>query len=274
MAYFSECNVPLLEIYPTPLSASPTETIATGSSAERSLRLLARLAEAGYALLLADLATHLALPKATAHRLCTQLLESGFIARDTKEREFVIGPALRKLALDTLNHDTVRGLRHKVLSNLVDLVGETCNLTTLDGVSVLYLDRVEAPWPWRLTLAVGEHVPLHCTASGKLLLAMMPAAQRQSLLSNLQLQRMTNNTLTTVPALQAECAAIAAVGHALDREEFIQGLIAIAVPVWDDHQCARATLAIHAPPTRLSMEQALSWLPALHEAARKMSKLL
>ena len=88
------------------------DSAGTSSSAERSLRLLARLAEVGRAQSLADLASALDLPKPTAHRLCTQLLDTGFIARDVKEREFVVGPSLRKLALDALNHGTARGLRH------------------------------------------------------------------------------------------------------------------------------------------------------------------
>ena len=145
--------------------ATPAEA-ATGSSAERSLRLLSLLSGESRALTLAELSQHLGLPKATTHRLCMQLLATGFLARDVDERSFAVGPALRRLALDALNHGTVRGLRHEVLAALVAEVGETCNFTTRDGASVLYLDRVEAPWPWRLTLDVGTHVPMHCTASG------------------------------------------------------------------------------------------------------------
>lgn len=92
-------------------ATEPATAAATGSSAERSLRLLAMLANAGRALSLAELALRLGLPKATTHRLCTQLLESGFLARDTDERCFAVGPALRQLAFDTLNHGVLRGLR-------------------------------------------------------------------------------------------------------------------------------------------------------------------
>ena len=126
---------------------------ATGSSqAERCLRLLAVLAQEGRALSLAELGVRLGLPKATTHRLCTQLIEGGFLARDTDEKSFAVGPALRRLAFDTLNHGVVRGLRHEVLAALVMQIGETCNFTTLDGTEVLYNDRVEAQWPLRLTL--------------------------------------------------------------------------------------------------------------------------
>ncbi len=249
-------------------------TAGTGSSAERSLRLLTHLADEGRALSLAELGAALALPKATVHRICTQLLESGFVARDINERDFIVGPALRKLALDTLNHGTVRGLRHEVLSDLVARVGETCNFTTLDGAGVLYLDRVEAQHPWRLTLEVGTHVPLHCTASGKLFLAYMEPTRRDAVIARLQLLRMTHNTLTEIDALRAECDQIAAQGYSLDREEFIDGLLAAAVPVRDADGEVRAGLAVHAPTSRMSVDQARGHLPALHDAAARISRLL
>lgn len=250
------------------------EKTATGSSAERSLRLLSFLANRGEALTLAELAEALALPKATVHRLCAQLLDTGFLARGINEREFVVGAALRKLAFDTLNHATVRGLRHRVLADLVAEVGETCNFTTLDGAEVLYLDRVEAPWPWRLTLEVGARVPLHCTASGKLFLALMPAARREKLIGQLALSRLTANTLTDADALRMECAAIAQQGYSLDREEFIDGLVAAAVPVRDATGEVRAAVAVHAPIARMSLAQALERVPALHAAAARIGEQL
>ena len=250
------------------------EEAASGSSAERSLRLLALLANEGRALSLADLAARLGLPKGTAHRICTQLLASGFLARDVDERSFSVGPALRQLAFDTLNHGVVRGLRHEVLSELVRQVGETCNFTTLDGAQVLYLDRVEAQWPLRLTLDVGSHVPLHCTASGKLFLAQLEKKQRDALIDRITLTRMTDNTITDAAKLRAECEGIAKRGYSCDREEFIAGLVAVAVPVLNEDGQVRAAIAVHAPTARMSMEDAVKRIEALKAAAERMSGLL
>jgi IclR family acetate operon transcriptional repressor len=247
---------------------------ASGSSAERSLRLLALLAAEGRALTLADLGARLALPKGSAHRICTQLLAAGFLARDVDERSFVVGPALRQLAFDTLNHGVVRGLRHEVLSDLVHQVGETCNFTTLDGTRVLYLDRVEAQWPLRLTLEVGSHVPLHSTASGKLLLAQMPRKDRDAVIDGLTLSRMTRNTIVEPAALRAECEAVSRQGYACDNEEFIAGLVAVAVPVRNAAGQVRAALAMHAPTARVSLADALAQLDALKAAADRMGRLL
>lgn len=254
--------------------AAEADAATSGSSAERCLRLLAVLAQEGRALSLAELGVRLGLPKATTHRLCAQLVEGGYLARDTDEKSFAVGPALRRLALDTLNHGVVRGLRHEVLAELVMQIGETCNFTTLDGTQVLYIDRVEAQWPLRLTLDVGSHVPLHCTASGKLLLAHLPRDERDALIGQLSLTRMTRHTLTQAKALREACEAIAQADHACDREEFIDGLIAVAVPVRDAAGQVRAAIALHAPTARLSLAEAERRLPALHAAARRMTPLI
>lgn len=248
---------------------------AAGSSAsERSLRLLALVAEQGRALSLPELATLLGLPKVTVHRLCAQLVSTGHLARDVQGRAYGVGPALRRLAYDTLNHDTLRGLRHEVLSGLVADVKETCNFTTLDGTRVLYVDRVEAQWPLRLALDVGSHVPLHCTASGKLFLAHMAPAQRDALLAQTPLQALTPNTVTDRAELLAQCRLIGERGYATDNEEFIPGLIAVAVPVTDAQGQTRAGIAVHAPVARMDLATALGKLPQLREAAVRMGRLV
>lgn len=259
---------------PTVAANADVETLGGSSAAERALRIVSEVAEAGVGLTLAELSTRLDLPKATLHRQCGGLLAQGYLARDVDPLRFVVGPALRKLAFITLNHGHVRALRHSVLTELVDDVQETCNFTTLDGAEVLYLDRVEARWPLRLTLDVGAHVPLHCTASGKLFLAHLPPPQFAELVAHVRLQACTPNTIASATRLRHECETIRAAGYSTDREEFIAGLIAVAVPVYDGDNVLRAAIAMHAPTARLSLEDALTRLPRLVAAARRMRRLL
>ncbi len=265
-------NLYAMDTSPAPPDDAPASS--SSSSAERSLRLLAALADSGRPMTLADLVVALELPKATVHRLCGQLLACGFVSRDLNERDFVVGPALRQLALNTLNHGSLRGLRHEVLATLVAQVGETCNFTTLDGAGVLYLDRVEAPWPWRLTLDVGAHVPLHCTASGKLFLAYLSDKEREAMLRTLDLKPVTEHTISTAQALRVECETIRERGYSFDREEFVLGLVAMAVPVRDGTGEVRAALAVHAPVARMPLALVLEHLPRMQRAAERMSALL
>jgi DNA-binding IclR family transcriptional regulator len=102
----------------------------------------------------------------------------------------------------------------------------------------------------------------------------MPKAEREALIAQLPLTRMTRQTITSAKALKTECEAIAAQGWSSDREEFIAGLIAVAVPVRDATGRARAAIALHAPSARLSLAEAQRQLPALRAAAGRMGSLL
>jgi len=246
----------------------------SGGSAERSLQLLQCLTRSSRGVSLAELADRLDIPKATVHRLCARLIDLDFIVRDIDERFYKAGPALQRLAYDTLTHGPLSRLRHMVLSELVHEIGETCNFTALDGASVLYLDRVEAPRLWRIHLDVGAHVPLHCTASGKVFLAFMSSTNRSLLLNQLPLNPQTPHSLTTRRALLASIEQTQERGFALDSEEFIIGLIAIAVPVYDSEGLVRAAIAMHCPKSHVSAAQALEKLPALVSSAERMGELL
>lgn len=257
-----------------PPDSRDTDDKAVTGSAERTLKLLGLLAAEGRPLSLAELTHELGLPKGTVHRLCANLVASRHLLRDVDERSFVVGPELQRLAFNTLNHASLTGARHGVLKDLVHDIGETCNLTTLDGTEVLYLDRVEARRPLRLTIDVGEHVPLHCTASGKLFLAYLPRRQRDAMIGRLALPALTPATLTDAASLRAECDEIVQIGFARDREEFVAGLIALAVPVRDGDGAVRAGISVHAPTARLSLSDAEARIDHLRRAAARMSRLL
>ena len=256
-------------------SRAASVTSPPSALAERTLRLCALLAETGRPMSLAEITQASGLPRGTAHRLCHYLLSTGHFQRDVDERLFTVGPALRTMAFDVLNHDSLRGQRHEVLARLVRDIGETCNFTTLDGIEVLYLDRVEARWPLRLTIDVGTRVPLHCTASGKLFLAlMMSRRQRTTVIGRLDLTAHTAATITDPEALARECDAIAGRGFARDDQEFVNGLISVAVPVRDATQCVRAGIAVHAPVARMTLARAEDRIGRLREAAAAMGALI
>lgn len=252
----------------------PARQEEASSVSDRSLAVLDFVTQAEAPPGLMDIAAALNLPKATASRLCSHLEARQWLARHEGDRSFSPGPRLLSLAVRALQADPRQALRHELLSRLVEQLGETCNLTVLDGTRVRYLDRVETHWPLRILLEAGSLVPIHATASGKLFLAHMPEARRKAILDSVELAACTPGTLTTPEALAGECARILRDGHACDREEFMLGMIAVAVPVRDAKGQCRATLAVHAPAARMSLEQALQGLPLLKEAAGKMSGLL
>lgn len=248
-----------------------TKDSGTQSTLIRGFLITEKIVQADRALSSAYLAEELDLPKATVHRICQQLEDEGLLQREPGGKRFTGGKRLRSLAMSTLSNSVLGAHRHSILQALSKEVGETCNLTVLDGDEIVYLDRVESNWAYRIHLPVGSHLPLHCTATGKLFLANMKPAARRRLINSLTLARHTHLTITDPKALGEHLVKIAEEGVGYDAGEFLEGLVAIAVPViGDDNQMCFA-IAIHAPSVRKSLDELRQYLPAMRHAAARMA---
>lgn len=248
--------------------------VSAATTADHTLRLLGCIAGESRGTTAAELSRQLALPRLVTERICNGLLALGYVSRDLAQDRYVQGPKLRRLAVNALSGRELSIQRRGVLADLVTEVGETSNFTTIDGASVLYLDRVEAAWPWRLTLEAGAKVPMHCTASGKLFLAYMAEERRERFLVQTGREPLTPATIVSAEALRRECDEITKRGYALDREEFVPGLTAIAVPVEDAVGKVWGAISVHGPSGRMPVTEAVAKLPALLGAARRMADLL
>ena len=220
------------------------------SAALRALTLLEQVARSAQPVSLAELTDATGLPKPSVLRILSRLVDAGMLLREPAGKSYVSGPRLGALARDTLLNSPLRGERHRILDSLVDEIGETCNCTMLDGDEVIYLDRVETAWPLRVNLQSGSRVPLHCSASGKLFLAYMRRETRQRMLAAAQLPRYTPNTLCDVTSLEEELRVIKKEGASFDREEFLLGIVCMAVPILHGSR-AIAAVALQPPVGRV-----------------------
>ncbi|RLV59659.1 IclR family transcriptional regulator [Parashewanella curva] len=213
------------------------------------------------------------LPKPTVHRMLNQLESAGILQRDGDERHFSSGGRLRRLAENLLLNSTTHSARRLILQQLVDEVGESCNITAMSDGEIVYLDRIETAAPLRFYLHPGSRVPLHCSASGKLFLAQMSKSQRKRMLSHAQLTQYTEKTIVDIDELENEIDKVKYAGYAIDNEEFLPGLLCVAVMVPRDKGRSNLCLAIQAPIMRLKPESALHFLPALQRAARALAEV-
>lgn len=253
--------------------SDPGDKSAGSAVVLRALQLIETVAASDRPLALPELCALLNLPKATTHRLCQQLERIGYVVREPGGRRFTPGARLLRVGFNAMRSG-LTAERHHILTALVDAIGETCNFTTLAGHEVLYLDRVEARWPLRLHFDTGSRVPIHCTASGKIFLALMKGPERKRVIDAVGLAAYTPHTITNRAAFEAELNQIDQQGYSLDREEFLLGMAAIAVPVLGPDGTALAAVASHAPSVRFSLEEAKKYLPQLRRAARKLSETL
>jgi IclR family transcriptional regulator, acetate operon repressor len=242
-----------------------------GSRSVRALEMLEVIVAAEQAMSVSDIMAATGLPKATVHRLCALLEKEGFLGPDISGKGLTVGHRTRNLALGVMSMGGNSAYRHQVLADLSHEIGETCNFNVPVGSEILYVDRVETKWPLRTQLPVGSRVPLHCTASGKLYLASLPANKRRRLISTMELSAHTENTITDPDVLDAELEKIRRVRYSKDESEFIDGMVAVAVAVKDSRGRIAAILACHAPDVRMTIEKAIEYLPAMHKAADALS---
>ncbi len=220
-----------------------------------------------------ELAVRLKIPRQTAHRTVRALEEMGFLIRAVSREKYEIGPTLRQLANKIQISTYRRGPWRAILKQVVEQSGESCNVAVLDGDEIIYIDRVECRSPLRVQFEVGSHVPSFCTAIGKLLLAHLPHAARKKLLAQMPLHKLTEQSITDHRALETDLRMIRKQGYAINNGEFIRGIIAVAVPIYNENGEVIAGIAIHAPVLRSSVSALVRSLPILRKAAKQLSAL-
>jgi len=245
-----------------------------GSAAQRALEILEAVATARRPVTGNEIMAWVKLPKPTVYRTCTLLETMGMVQREADSKKLTVGPRLCALALEVMLSSPNRGPIRAVLQSLASAIGETCTFTILDGNEVVVVDRVESAEPLRLELHAGSRIPLHCTASGKLFLSLVPRALSRRLIESAPLMRRTPNTTIDPRALQLELKRIRRERISRDNQEFSNGLIAIAVPVVGTRGRICGTVSVNAPATRMTLREAEVHVPALRRAAQAIREIV
>ncbi|KWR69575.1 IclR family transcriptional regulator [Arthrobacter sp. W1] len=254
-------------------SLGPSGTVQGETPALRMIALLELITTRDQLFTLQSLVDQTGIPKPTLHRMLQQLEAANLLTRHSDGRHYATGSRMRRLAEDTLLNDTRHGARNAILRDLVQQVGESCNITALSGNEVIYLDRVDTFEPIRVHLGPGSRVPAHCSASGKLIVAQFGAAQRERLLDNDRLQRFTAHTITEYSALESELARIRQQGYALDQQEYLDGLVCLAVLVPNASGRSNMCVAVQAPIMRKSAADLEELLPLMQRAAADIARI-
>ena len=239
----------------------------------RALLILETLAQSGRAMTPTELGAEIGLPKPTIHRLCTTLEGEGFLIREPHDGRLRPARRARELAAGLQVASRIDISRRLVLKSVAAKIGETCNLVAPGASGMVYLDRVDTPWPLRFQLPIGTEVPFHCTASGKLFLSTYGNRALETVLASLDLTPEGPNCATTPEVLRQRLDQVREAGYSWDDQEFMAGMIAFAVPICDPGGRFVAALAFHAPMQRISFEAGRQHVATLLEGAARMEEL-
>jgi IclR family acetate operon transcriptional repressor len=208
--------------------------------------------------------------KSTAHRFLKHLEHDGYLIR-TDTGAYLIGPKFSQLSVRANHRATLQAVARPILWELWKSTRETVNLATLDQGMVLYIEVIESPHEFRLASRVGSRRSLHATALGKALAAFLPEEQREKVLSAIQFQPVTANTIMNLVQFREELDIVRKQGYAVDEEETTLGARCVGAPILGAGQEVIAAVSVSGPITRISPNQVPLLAGAVMSAARAIS---
>lgn len=230
------------------------ESSAPVQSVDRALRLVEILA-GRQAAGVTELASVLGVHKSTASRLLSTLELHGIVVQDPGRGSYRLGTALTFLAGAVTGRVRLFQASHATAERLAHEVGETVTIAVLEGDRLVNADHI-APGPVSIPSDWPElRLPVHATASGKVLLAWLPEGDRTRLLGRPLLERYTPATVIDPGVLAGELVRVREQGWALAMEEHRSGLNAVSAPILDRDGAAIAALTIVGPSGRLGRER-------------------
>jgi len=238
------------------------------SSIENALRILVLLSEGDGSSGVSDLSRRLGIGKSSVHDALAMLREYRFVDRDPAGR-YVLGLRAFEVGAATVNQRVGPDLA-PLMERLAYATSEAVSLAVMDDDAALIVQRFESSHVLRADMRLGTRMALHASASGKVMLAQLTGAELERLYPDESLPRVALATVSTKAALTDELEQIRAAGYAVNRDELVEGISAVACPVFERTGALLGALSIAGPTARFDPGQ---WIGALLDTAGEMSAL-
>lgn len=221
-------------------------------SVERAVNVL-KCFETHNSLGVTEISKILSLHKSTTFGIINTLEKCGMLEQNESTGKYSLGMEIYRLG-SKINL-SLREICTPHLKQLVDSTGETVNLVTRYGDNVIYLDKIESPHSMRICTRIGQPYPMYCTAVGKVILAYLEPAERDAILSRVQLIAFTENTIVDRKILEDQLFKIRRNGYAVDLEEMEYGLVCLAAPILNASGMPVASISVSGPLMRMDDEK-------------------
>lgn len=220
----------------------------------RALDLLSILADKQRALSVTELAEQSELKLTTAHRLLNTMVMKGYVEKDPQNSHYRLGVKALKLARAASTNLDIRRIARPFMERLNEQTQETINLAILDRGEVIYIDQIEST---RMVIVkmfarTGNRGPAYCTGSGKALLAYLPPETLDRVISSIQFEKFTSETIDDAEKLKMELEKIRRDGYALDLGERDEGVRCVAAPIFNAEGQVEAAISVAGPSHRLT----------------------
>jgi DNA-binding IclR family transcriptional regulator len=249
----------------------------------RGLKLLDVVADGREGVAVRELAAVIGLPRSIVQRLLYTLEADGFLERHPSQVGYRLSIKLWSLGCAAIRRLNLREVARPQLEDLARKTNEMVKIGVLDGHDVVYVDGIECPQAVRAYIPIGGRVPAHSIATGKAILAFLPADKLAEIGS--ATSRYTKNTIVGSDAFAKELERVRKSGYAINRGERDEEVGAVAAPLFDAQGDAIGSIGIILPLNRLTSAKTLqmgAWTAAAaaaisaklgHRAAREQPGL-
>lgn len=256
------------------MKATPPRRPSAVKSADRVLDLLELLASTGRSMTHSELARRTGIPKSSLTPLLRNLAQRGYVEQSEDTLQFQLGEGAYALARrGARSRDLVRA-SEPWLQRLMRATGESAGISVLRDDMAERIASAETAKAMFYSMHVGVLQPLYASSAGKVLLAWMPAAEREAYLRRVKLQPRTEQTIRSVAVLRRQLQTVREEAQAWSFGEFTAGIVGVAVPVLDVHGRAIAAVSVALPAERLDEARKRKLLDALHAAAREIARAM
>ncbi len=220
-----------------------------------------------------ELANKTGYNKSTTYRLLSTLVSLNVIHQNENEK-YSLGSKLFELGNRVSLYKTIKKTTDHPIKNIALEIQETVLLSILKDNQVFHINKADSLHGLKINTSIGSYQPIHATASGKLILAYKNPTEQKETLKNIELNKLTSETIHSKESLKKELVTIKKQGYALDIEEVELGLVCIAIPIKNQTNEVIASISASGPLSRFRLENVANYITILQKGVTEIEKHL
>lgn len=207
------------------------KTSYSAPSVKKAFKIVQTIADSSAGIGVSALAKQLRMGKSTVHGITSALEELGVLVRDPLQKKYTVGYTLLELSRKAYRKVELREMARVPMEILMEKVGETVFLGIMNGDHITILDVVESHNEMKITSPPGTRLPLLAGATGKVFLAQLEERKAKEIVQKMGLKRYTSKSVVDPKKFLKDVEEAKRMGYAIDNEEYLIGVRAIAVPI-------------------------------------------
>jgi len=220
-----------------------------------------------------EISSALDIPLSTCYRILASLKKYDYVQQKPNDMHYYLGFVHLRFAQALMEGLDENAIIDPYLEELHQKTGLTTLFSRFNGQHCVAME-VRGAVNTRISVGIGEILPLHCSSSGKVILSFLPENQREKLFSIIKFEEHTPQTIMELDALKDKISIIQETGMAYNLGELHQGISSMATPLFDRTNKVFGALAVVGTSQDIPFESLREFGPLFHTVGQKITEAL